>query len=158
MGYSLEVYMGAFMRVPGIPKEVTNGKAECSVRCGAKVHKKDRFCSTCGAAVAQPDTKTKMQAFSTRDIEVLSDKFVDVLRSPEYCKGASEFETIWMPNVQGFGQDLTDGDYRTISLLESDGEKEMAKFSKKYKAIIEAIERTHEVKTQVDFGIVVYSY
>lgn len=158
MGSSTDIYLGAYMRAPGVPKEVKEGRPQCSAKCGAAVSGKDNFCSKCGAPVEQPKAVFKNVALSMNDLFELSDKYLDMLVSPEHHANSVENESVWIPNVRGFGRNLSDDNYHTISLLKSDTESEIEKFRNKFKNIIDDLEAAYNIKVEIDYGIVVYGF
>jgi hypothetical protein len=151
---ALNVYVGAFARVPGILETTHHAMRQCSAACGALPAAGAKFCAACGAAVSVTH-KAVEQRVRLRSLH-LADDVVDQLSCPEYCRGADELEAILIPNTRNVG--LSVQNVGAVSLARVDQADEVNRFLERYGDVLHDLETTHGVTVTIDWGVVAWSY
>jgi hypothetical protein len=155
MGIDSAVYVGPFIRVPGVRKTVKNETVRCSKGCVGKPAADARFCSHCGAPVARADAG-KVELRRLHPSQVAGGEYEDVFWSPEYCSGTDKHEAVWISN-SGHGTTFHEHGGDSALTLDLDTAEEAKAFAEEYKALLAAIEAEYGVTPVACWGIVPYA-
>jgi len=155
MGIDSSVYLGPFIRVPGVQKQRINSNVLCSRGCSRVPALGAKFCMDCGAP-AQTVTDCAMVQQKLYPSQVAAGNYENYFWSPEYCSGRTEYEAIWMPNYKcGITwEEHDDCGPTTVDVVSSD---EVAKFTAKHAELLLAITAEYGVQPEVCWGFVPYA-
>jgi hypothetical protein len=155
MGIDSSVYLGPFIRVPGVQKESKNTKVRCSRGCSRTPASDAKFCMDCGAPVSTV-TNGKVELQKLYPSHVGSGNYEDDFWCPEYCSGDTKYEAIWIPNFKcGITwHEHDDCGATTVNVVSAD---EVASFTAKHATLLAAIADEYGVQAQVCWGFVPYA-